>query len=113
MASPGYLTDCERTVIDVTNGADQDVWLDVEDRRHKNITTATVKIALGTFDVPGTWHPADQIEQNGAVWQIRAGLRLPGAFSYPLGIYWGWTRTTTVEGEVFVERADNRLIEIT
>lgn len=113
MTSPSYLTDCELTVIDVTNGADQDVWLDVEDRRHNDITAATVEIALGTFDVPGTWHPADQVEQNGEVWQIRAGLRLPGAFGYPLAVYWGHTRTTTVEGEVFVEVATNRLIEIT
>lgn len=113
MTTPGYLTDCELTVIDVTNGADQDVWLDVEDRRHNDITAATVEIALGTFDAPGTWHQADQIEQNGAVWQIRAGLRIGGSLTYPLAVYWGWTRTTTVEGEVFVERADNRLIEIT
>jgi hypothetical protein len=111
MTSPGYLMDCELTVIDVTNGADQDVWLDVEDRRRNNITT--VEIALGTFDAPGAWHPADQVEQNGAVWQIRAGLRIGGSLTYPLAVYWGWTRTTTVESEVFVERADNRLIEIT
>ena len=77
-----YVNECDLRTIDCANGAIEYLWVDITDAQQENITADPVSISLGTFDAPGTWHTADLIEQNGAVWQIRAGLLIGGTYDF-------------------------------
>lgn len=112
MTTPAYLTNCEQRIIDITNGAVEYLWVDIEDARQQDITTATVQISLGTYDLHGTWHTADLIQQNGPVWKIRAGLLIGASLVYPLGTYWAWFSLGD-SPETIVQRSDNRFVTIT
>jgi hypothetical protein len=111
MTSPQYLTGCELRTLDLTNGDQDYVWVDFEDARQQDITGDTVMIALGTYDAPGAWVSADLIEQNGAVWKIRAALFITAASGYPLGSYWLWIKVGD-NPAIIVRRADNRLVQL-
>lgn len=111
MTQPQYLPGCELRTIDLSNGAIEYVWVDFEDSQRHDITADPVSVALGTFDVPGTWHPADLVEGNGAVYKIRAGLLIGSALTYPAGLYYAWVRVTDTP-EVIPKRADNMLVKI-
>lgn len=112
MTQPQYYTNCELRVIDLANGAVENLWLDYEDAERQNITADPVSISLGSYDTPGVWHAADLVEQNGAVWQVRAALLIGGSLTYPPGQYWAWVRLTD-SPEIIPKRAGNLLVEIT
>jgi len=112
MTQPQYLTNCELRTIDLTNGAVEYLWVDFEDAEKHNITTSLVSISLGSYDTPGTWHTADLVQQNGAVWKIRAGLLIGASLTYPPGQYWAWVRVSDTP-EIIPKRAGNLLVEIT
>jgi hypothetical protein len=112
MTQPQYLTNCELRTIDCANGAVEYLWLDFADAEQQDVTADPVAISLGTYETPGTWHPADLVEPNGAVWKIRAALLIGSTLTYPPGIYTAWVRVTD-SPEVIPKRADNLLIEIT
>lgn len=112
MTAPQYYTNCELRVIDLANGASEYLWLDYEDAEHNDITGDPVAISLGSYDTPGVWHPADLVEQNGKVWQVRAAILIGGSLTYPPGQYWAWVRLTD-SPEVIPKRAGNLLVEIT
>lgn len=111
MTQPLYYTNCELRTIDLTAGDEDYVFVDYEDALHTNIQTAPVSISLGTYDDPGAWHPADLVQQNGELWQVRAGLFIGAALIYPLGDYWAWIQVTAAPATV-TKRADNRLVRI-
>lgn len=112
VTTPQYWPGCELRTLDLTNGDEDYVWVDFEDARKKDLTTVTVQISLGTVETPGTWHLADLVEQNGAVWKIRAGLFITLASGYPLGLYYLWIKIGDSPA-VIVKRADNRLVQLT
>lgn len=112
MTQPQYLTNCELRTIDLTNGAIEYLFVDFQDAEQQDITADPVSISLGSYDTPGVWHAADLIEQNGAVWKIRAGLLIGTTLTYPVGIYYAWIRLVD-SPEVIPKRADNILVEIT
>lgn len=112
MTAPSYLTNCEQLTVDLTHGAVQYVWVDIQDAFKQDITGVSVQISLGTFEDPGTWHPADLTQQNGPVWKIRAGLLVGGSLTYPTGTYWAWSFTSD-SPEQLPLRSDNRLVSIT
>lgn len=110
--SPQYWTNCELRVIDLGNGAVEYLFIDFTDAAHNDLTGVPVSIALGSYQTPGTWHPADVVQQNGAVWKIRAGLLIGGVLTYPAGLYYAWIKLVD-SPETIVSRSDNRLVEIT
>jgi hypothetical protein len=110
--TPEYLTNCEQRTIDTAHGAVEYLWIDITDKRKKDITAAAVQISLGTYETPGAWHNADLIEQNGAVWKIRAGLLIGGSLTYPAGQYFAWFKLTD-SPEIIPQRSDNQIITIT
>ena len=112
MTQPQYYTNCELRIFDLTNGEQDYLWVDYEDALHNDITGDAVSISLGTYHTPGAWHPADLVEQNGAVWQVRAGLFIGAAITYPVGVYYAWIKLVDSPA-VLPKRAENRLVEIT
>jgi hypothetical protein len=111
-ALPAYLTNCEQQTIDLSNGAVEYVWVDITDAQKQDITAAVVSVALGGYDTPGTWHPASPVQQNGAVYKIRAGLLIGSGLTYPAGTYWvHWKLVDSPE--TLIGRADNILVTIT
>jgi hypothetical protein len=112
VTSPQYLTACEIRLIDCAHGAVEYLFVDFQDDNHQDITADPVSIALGTYDTPGAWHPADVVQQNGAVWKIRAGLLIGAALTYPPGIYWAWVRLID-SPETLPRRIDTMFVQIT
>jgi hypothetical protein len=112
MTAPAYLTNCEQQIIDLSSGAVEYVWVDITDAQKQDITAAVVSIALGDYDTPGTWHPANLVQQNGAVYKIRAGLLLGSGLSYPPGRYWVHWKVVD-SPETLIGVATNILVTIT
>lgn len=112
MTSPQYRTNCESRIFDLSNGAVDYLWVDYEDANKDNIQGDPVSIALGTYTTPGTWHPADLVEQNGAVWKVRAAILIGASLTYPVGEYWAWIKVTDLP-TITPKRADNMFVEIT
>lgn len=112
MSTPQYYTNCEQRIIDLANGAQEYLWVDYEDAEHHDITGDPVSVALGTYDTPGTWHPADLVEQNGQPWQVRAGLLIGSGLTYPPGMYWAWIQLVDSPEEL-IKRATNLIVTIT
>lgn len=112
MTQQQYLTNCELRTIDLTNGAIEYLWIDFQDAEKQDITTDPVTISLGSYDTPGAWHTANLVQQNGAVWKIRAALLIGSSLTYPVGIYYAWVRVTDLP-EIIPKRADNMIVEIT
>jgi|SRR5882757_4339755 len=112
MTQPQYYTNCELRVIDLANNAVEYLWVDYEDAEHNDITGDAVAISLGSYETPGVWHAADLVQQNGAVWKIRAGLLIGASLTYPLGQYRAWIKVTD-SPEIIPKRADNMIVEIT
>lgn len=110
--TPQYFTNCEMRTVDLTNGEQDYIWVDFEDRLQQNIQAVTVQIAMGTYETPGTWYPADLVEENGAVYKIRAGLFVGGALTFPLGIYYAWIKVGDSPA-IIVQRVDARLVQFT
>lgn len=108
-----YTPGCELRTIDLTHGDIDYVWVDYEDARKQPLDTIPVSIALGTYDAPGDWHPADLVETNGADYKIRAGLLIGSTLTYPLGVYRAWVQVGDSSPTLIVKRADNRLVQIT
>jgi hypothetical protein len=118
---PPYLTRCEKKVISLSDGVVDYVVVDIIDSLKNNITAAPVSIGLAdatvaaNYDTPPVglvYHPADFVEQNGAVYSIRAGLLLGNGLTYPVGYYFACWRlvdspTTTIDV------ATNRVVQIT
>lgn len=112
MTAPAYLTNCEVRAFDLSGGEVDYLWVDYEEARRQDITGDPAWISLATYDAPNTWHPADIIQQNGQVWQMRAGLLLGAGLTYPPGTYWAWVKIADAPA-VLIRRADNRIVEIT
>lgn len=112
MSAPLYYTACETRLIDCAHGAIEYLFVDFMDDNHQNITADPVSISLGTYGTPGAWHPADVVQQNGAVWKIRAGLLIGAALTYPAGTYWAWVRLTD-SPEILPRRVDTMIVKIT
>jgi len=112
MTTPAYLTNCEQRIIDLSAGVIDYLWVDYDEKRKQDISADPAAISLGTWDAPGTWHNADIIQTNGAVWKMRAALLLGAGLTYPVGIYWAWIRVTDAPS-VLIQRADNMFVSIT
>lgn len=111
MTQPAYYTNCELRTIDLSAGDEDYVFVDYEDALGNNIQADPVSISLGTYAAPGVWHAADIVEQNGEVWQVRAGLFIGTTLTYPAGYYWAWIQVTASPA-VATKRAENRLVRI-
>ncbi len=63
--------------------------LTITETTGKNITTATVKLCLGTFDLPGAWRTPDVLTRptsSTALTQLLVG----SAYLPVAGSYWLW-----------------------
>jgi hypothetical protein len=112
MTEPSYLTNCEQRVIDCANGAIEYLTVDIEDRNREDITGDVIKLSLGTWETPGVWHTADLVEEDGAVWKVKASLLIGSSLTYPPGTYWAWSSLAD-SPELIPQRSTNMLITIT